>query len=297
MCRLFGFHTGSHPIHAKYWLLEAPDSMSVEGQRNPDGTGIGWFAKNGEPRMDKQAQAADRDSAFAEDARRIATNLMVSHVRMTLLPKNRMTGLGADQLVVDTHPFMMQGRLMAHNGGFGDLSAVETHLGDYLRLVQGHTDSERFMALITKETDANQGDVGAGIKAAATWLANNVPMYSLNCIVIAAGNLWALRYPDQRSLHVATRSLIAESGDESGKRFSWRGRSNSAGHDLISNEPVETVLVASERIDESPDWRLLDPGELLHVGPDLEMTSSIVLSQPPAHLSLPTEKDPNDDVD
>jgi predicted glutamine amidotransferase len=297
MCRLFGFQSGSHPIHANYWLLAAPDSMSSEGERNPDGTGIGWFTKSGQPRMDKQAEAADVDRSFAQDACRIDTNLMVSHVRMTLLPKSRMTGLGADHLVEDTHPFMMKGRLMAHNGGFGDLTAVEDHLGDYLHLVHGHTDSERFMALVTKETDAHHGDVGAGITAAATWLSKNVPMYSLNCILIDNDNLWALRYPDQRSLHVATRMLRPEPRDDTGKHFSWLGESSWAGHRLTSDKPVETVLVASERIDATADWRLLEPGELLHVGPDLQTTSTIALSEPPTHLSLPTERDPNDDAD
>jgi glutamine amidotransferase len=47
------------------------------------------------------------------------------------------------------------------------------------------------------------------------------------------------------------------------------------------------VVVASERMDESPGWRELEPGELLHVGPDLRVTRRIVLPDPPAYpLSL-----------
>ncbi|NQU37383.1 MAG: class II glutamine amidotransferase [Actinobacteria bacterium] len=295
MCRLFGFNSGSHPIHAEYWLVDAPDSMSIEGERNPDGTGIGWFTANGEPQMDKEPTSTVKDSGFATDARKVDTNLLVSHVRMTLLPKNRMTGLGQDHLEVDTHPFLIKDRLMAHNGGFGDLAKVEEHLGDYMQYVQGHTDSERYAALVAKETDACDGDVGRGLASAASWLSQNVPMYSLNCIVIADGQLWALRYPDQRSLHVTTRTLEPATGDETAGASSWEGTSALAHHRLSAQEPVDTVLVASERIDEHDGWRLLDPGELLHVDQNLQVTSSIAVTHPPNDLQLPTEADPNED--
>jgi hypothetical protein len=43
------------------------------------------------------------------------------------------------------------------------------------------------------------------------------------------------------------------------------------------------VIIASERMDEDAGWRLLDPGELVHVDPDLKVTSTKALDQPPAH--------------
>jgi hypothetical protein len=43
------------------------------------------------------------------------------------------------------------------------------------------------------------------------------------------------------------------------------------------------VVVASERMDEDPGWRLLGSGELLHVPPDLRVASRAVLDRPPAH--------------
>ena len=47
---------------------------------------------------------------------------------------------------------------------------------------------------------------------------------------------------------------------------------------------AHAVVVASERMDEDPHWRLLAPGELLHVGPDLAVTSTIALPEAPVHL-------------
>ena len=42
------------------------------------------------------------------------------------------------------------------------------------------------------------------------------------------------------------------------------------------------MLVASEPLDEHPDWRLLEVGELLHVSGDLSVTSQIVVDERPA---------------
>ena len=44
------------------------------------------------------------------------------------------------------------------------------------------------------------------------------------------------------------------------------------------------MVVASERMDEDPHWRLLAPGELLHVGPGPAVTSEIALTEAPVHL-------------
>jgi glutamine amidotransferase len=43
------------------------------------------------------------------------------------------------------------------------------------------------------------------------------------------------------------------------------------------------TVVASERMDEDPHWRLLPPGELLHVDADQHLTSRPVFDRPPAH--------------
>ena len=45
-----------------------------------------------------------------------------------------------------------------------------------------------------------------------------------------------------------------------------------------------SVVVASEPLDEHPDWRLLEVGELVHVGPDLTLTSQVVIDGPPAEM-------------
>ena len=279
MCRLFGINAGEKRVHVDYWLVDAPDSILVESHRNPDGTGVGWFADDDTPHVDKQPRSAFTDSAFTKEAKSVDARTLITHIRAATA--------GHDALE-NTHPFVFDGRIMAHNGGFGDLPAVEAQIGDYLGQVQGQTDSERYAALIAKKTADNGGDVSAGIIAAAGWLADNVPMYSLNCLVAAPGHLWALRYPDQRALHIARRRVDPATGLVASSAL--------AGHTVKAAQATEVVIIASERIDDQEDWRMLDPGELIHVGPDLSFTSTLGIERPPAHLHLLDEADPNVDT-
>jgi glutamine amidotransferase len=281
MCRLFGMNAGPNEVHVTYWLLDAPDSILAESHRNPDGTGIGWFTGSGAPHVAKQPESAFDDPMFTQEAAAIDACTLITHIR---------AATAGQEALQNTHPFVMDGLIVAHNGGFGDLAAVDAELGDWAHKVEGDTDSERYAALIAKHTAA-LGDPGAGLAAAANWLADSVPLYSLNALVIAHGNLWALRYPDQRALHVARRRLEPRTGGV------WSGASDTASHTVVTHHPTDVVLVASERIDGSDDWRMLDPGELLHVGPDLQGSSRVAVDHPPAHLHLLDEADPNiDDV-
>lgn len=262
--------------------MRAPDNVAIESHRNPDGTGIGWFDAAGTPCLDKQPTAAYQDPAFRRDARHVKSTTIVSHVRAATTGQDR---------VENCHPFLFDGRLMAHNGGFGDLPFVESQLGAYRSQLCGDTDSERYAALIAAKS-AELGDVGAGIAAAATWLASNVPLYSLNTVVIADGQLWALRYPDQRALHIATRTVHGHDGTPD----RWEGESKLSKFAMAAEHDVPIVLVASERVDASDNWRMLGVGELIHVGRDLKVSSTIAVPDPPRQLQVPAEKDPNDDA-
>ncbi len=43
-----------------------------------------------------------------------------------------------------------------------------------------------------------------------------------------------------------------------------------------------SVVLATERMDDDPAWGLVEPGELLHVPPDLECVSRSIIDRPPA---------------
>ncbi|MEV7154740.1 class II glutamine amidotransferase [Streptomyces misionensis] len=271
MCRLFGLTSSPRRTHATFWLLEAPDSLSAQSHREPDGTGLGYFTADGAPEVHKAPIAAYADRSFAEEAREVESATFLAHIRYAS------TG-GLD--VRNTHPFEQRGRLFAHNGVIEGLDLLDRHLGADRSLVRGDTDSERFFALVTRETEAHGGDVSAGLVAAARWVAGNLPLFALNVILVTPGELWALRYPDTHELYVLERPAGGHHGarhlDHTGRHGRLRVHS-----EALAGSP--SVVVASERMDENPHWRLLAPGELLHVGPELGTTSRIALPDPPAH--------------
>jgi predicted glutamine amidotransferase len=271
MCRLFGMTAGARPATASFWLLEAPDSLAVQSRREPDGTGLGWFGADGRAHVDKRPIAAYEDRAFAQDARERRSRTFVAHIRFAS------TG-GLETR--NTHPFEQDGRLFAHNGVIGGLDRLDRRLGEHRALVHGDTDSERFFALITKQTEAAGGDVAAGIAAAATWIADELPVYALNVVLVSADDLWALRYPDTHELFVLARAPGGPGGSRHLEHASAAGSIRVRSGDLGA---APAVVVASERMDEDPGWRSIGSGELLHVGPDLEVRSTTVLDHPPRH--------------
>lgn len=191
---------------------------------------------------------------------------------------------------------------MAHNGGFGEIARLDEQLGPYRELVLGDTDSERYFALITQQIDAHGGDVGAGITAAARWIGERLPVSSLNAIVATPGELWALRYPGQHALHVIERPAGAsipashetDSPDDTPAGLHVRSATSSVHAPALQEIP--TVVVASEELDGEEGWRMLADGELVHVSPDLTVTSAVAIPGPPARL-VPLPKDsPNIDT-
>jgi len=288
MCRLFGLTAGTARVTATFWLLDAPDSLEDQSHRNVDGTGIGFFDSTGQPLVDKQPEPAYQDEEFIHDALRAESTTFVAHVRWAT---------AGGRTIQNTHPFVMHGRVMAHNGGFGELAQLDAQLGSYAHLVLGDTDSERYFALITQQTDAHGGDVGAGIEAAARWIAARLPVSSLNTIVITGGELWALRYPATHALHILERPA-----PELGHREYVEGeaglhvRSDTSSFHVADLHTIPSVVIASEELDGEDGWRMLAPGELVHVRPDLSVQSAVVIPEPPAHLVPISGPNPNIDT-
>jgi predicted glutamine amidotransferase len=274
VCRLFGLHAGRSPVLATFWLLDAPDSLSAQSHRNPDGAGIGVFGLDGHVTLDKSPLPAWQDAQFARDAHQRRGTTFVAHVRYASTG-----GLTA----ANTHPFLQEGRLFAHNGvvqGLGrlDQRLIELGAGD---LVVGDTDSERVFALVTLEC-RRRGDVTAGLVAAVQWISDNLPLYALNLVLSTATELWALRYPATHELYMLDRLA----GGPAGRReLEARSSRISARSDELASAP--SVVVASEPMDDDPGWRLLESGELLHVYSDLRVETQMAFpGDPPRLLSL-----------
>ncbi|RKR73522.1 class II glutamine amidotransferase [Frondihabitans australicus] len=268
MCRLFGLHAGTKPADATFWLLDAPDSLSSQSHRNQDGFGIGTWSPSGEAVVDKAPRPAWSDSDFATAAHDLTGTTFVAHVR------HATAGGLTDE---NTHPFLQQGRLFAHNGalGGGDLATLDAHLRSLsvggrpaLDLVLGQTDSERYFALVTASIEARGGDVEAGVADAVAWMTGRLPVVSLNFVLTTPTDVWALRLPATDTLYVLERPA----GGESGGALRVRGSQLAAGSAALADRA--SLVVASEPLDGEPGWRGLEPGELVHVGPSLAVEST-----------------------
>lgn len=268
MCRLFGLHAGTDAVAATFWLLNAPDNLAAQSRRNPDGTGLGVFGRDGRPQLHKEPVAAWQDSDFATEAHELTGTTFVAHVRYATT--------GARD-VANTHPFLQDGRIFAHNGVLRGLDVLEDRLRELgtADLVVGQTDSERVFALITAAVRAHDGDVGAGLRDAVGWLAAHVPIYALNILLATATDMWALRYPDTHELHLLDRRDGAEPFGVD--LYTQRIRAQS---EQLRGRPA--VVFASEPMDTDPRWRLLAPGELVHVDAGLQLRTELAFPDPPS---------------
>jgi predicted glutamine amidotransferase len=285
MCRLFGLTAGAARVRATFWLLDAPDSLEVQSYRNVDGSGIGFFDSACAPVLDKQPEPAFQDEEFIHESKVAESTAFVAHVRWASVGGRSMQ---------NTHPFAMHGRIMAHNGGFGELARLDEQLGRYASLVLGDTDSERYFALITQQAAAHGGDVSAGITAAARWIAANLPVSSLNTVVAAPGELWALRYPARHALHVIERPAGSRSRPAAPAGLHVRSATSLVHVPALQSAP--SVVIASEQLDGESGWRMLTEGELVHVRPDLGVESAVVIGEPPTRLVPLPGQNPNIDT-
>ena len=205
MCRLFGLHAGRETAPATFWLLDAPDSLAAQSHRNPDGAGVGAFTPGGQVTLTKQPIAAWQDTEFATAAHELRGSTFVAHVRYA--------STGAHTLE-NTHPFLQDGRLFAHNGVVQGLDRLDRRLADLnaAQLVRGQTDSERVFALITAETRRRGGDLAAGLVTAIRWISGRLPLYALNLVLVTPTDLWALRYPATHQLYLLDRPAGGATG-------------------------------------------------------------------------------------
>jgi predicted glutamine amidotransferase len=278
MCRLFGLHAGTSVVTATFWLLDAPDNLSEQSRRNPDGSGLGVFDAEGKPHVHKDPIAAWQDAEFATEAHDLTGTTFIAHVRYATTGSHE---------TVNTHPFLQDGRIFAHNGVVEGLDILDQRLDEVgtADLVLGQTDSERVFALITASIRAHGGDVTAGLVDAMTWLAANVPIYAVNILLSTATDLWALRYPESHQLYVSDRRKLPAQ-----PRFHLRSNRIRADSQNLQQRP--SVVFATEPMDDAARWQLLEPGELVHVDAGLNISRDLVLPDPPRHLLRAEELSP-----
>ncbi|MFT3865551.1 MAG: class II glutamine amidotransferase [Solirubrobacterales bacterium] len=271
MCRLFALHSGRRDVAADFWLLDAPDSMARQSEANADGYGLAALTSSHAMILIRNPVGAAADPAYSQAARRLVASQMLVHLRYAN------TG---DVSLLNTHPFSEDGRLFAHNGVVGDLDKIEARLGENRAMVMGDTDSERFFALVTVAIREAGGDVRAGITAAIGEIVAEYELYSLNFVLGELGHIWAFRYPEHNPLHIHRRGAGGPGGHDQLDQADAGGNLR-----LHSDDAAEAplVVIASERISDESGWEEIGVGELVHIGPDLEVDREVIVDGPPAH--------------
>ena len=280
MCRLFGMSGGGHEVQATFWLLNAPTSLLQLSETQPDGVGLGTFNSDGTPWVYRKPVAANRSQTFIADAHEVRSRTFLAHIRHAT---------AAPPTLENTHPFEQHGRLFAHNGVLGGLDALRDRLGEHASLLGGTTDSELYFTLITKRIEEQGGDIEAGITQAAREIAAEIPLYSLNMLLTTPTDVWALRYPDTNELWILERS-IAELGSPDGDGFDARSMSGITRVFSGQLSILPSTVIASQPMDTNPMWRLLEPGELIHIDPELRVSSTIAVPDPPTEMLVLSEQ-------
>jgi glutamine amidotransferase len=249
---------GTHEVQATFWLLDATTSLMLQSEYQPDGVGLGTFDDDGNPEIWKKPTQANRSETFITGAQKVRSRTFLAHIRHAT---------ATDNTLENTHPFEQHGRVFAHNGIVGDLDEIRRRLGSYTELMQG-------------EIDDAGGDVGAGITAAAQEIASDLALYSLNMILATPTDLWALRYPETNELYILERSVGGFNPADGFDERSSEGMRIQA-HELSF---LPAAVIASERMNANPAWRLLKSGELIHIDSELNVTSTMAVSFPPRHM-------------
>jgi glutamine amidotransferase len=268
MCRLFALHAGAHDVEADFWLLAAPTALAAQCEVNAEGFGIAALSSESALLLIRNPVQAGSDRIYRAVARHAEACQFLVHLRYAS------TGVVS---LPNTHPFLQDARVFAHNGVVGDLERLEQRLGEHLAMVSGETDSERLFALITLCIRTAGGDVRAGITAAVRELAEHFELYSINFVLGEVGHLWAFRYPEHNPL------LILEHAGGDNQELIERDAHGTLTVRADPRGDATMVIIASEPMDADPGWQEVGVGELVHVGPDLAVDRQTLLTEPPRH--------------
>lgn len=262
MCRLLGI-VASEPTEFGLVLTEAPRSLATLSREHPDGWGVATHhatqhAKHADAwNLQKGTEPAGTCRQFREVAGRSRGHVLVAHIRQKTVGPTRLE---------NTHPFVRDGWVFAHNGTIKEQDEVRARCSARrLREISGDTDSELFFAFVLTRLDEH-GLVRLANEEArreATDLLHETTA-ELRAARIGAFN-FLLSDGETTFAHRFGRSLfLLERGPADPVR---KSREVVPGAAIMTKWTPrrQAVFVASERITDEP-WREVPDETLLRIG-------------------------------
>jgi glutamine amidotransferase len=249
-------------------LTEAPRCLATLSREHPDGWGIAIHDADGAAsrspakvvddiwHLHKGIERAEEDRRFHEVAARSQGRVLVAHIRQKTVGPTRLE---------NTHPFVRDGWVFAHNGTVQNTCILHTGCSKArLDEIQGDTDSELLFAYLLTQLDERgllrlQGEAE---RASAMALLEGVTT-ELRAAAIGAFN-FLLSDGVTSFAHRTGRSLFLLERDPHDPVRARR--SVAPGTDLVTKWTTRrhAVFIASEKITDEP-WRELPDGTLLRI--------------------------------
>lgn len=277
MCRLFGFR-GLHATQLSFFLVNAENSMAKQSELdsreipNHDGWGIGFY-QYGKGYVQKRATCAKGDFNFMQLSDFIHTDAMIAHVRDATVGQN------SDY---NAHPFQYLNWIGAHNGTIASFDKLKPFIlekiGHEIALnIKGTTDSETlfhlFVAILSeKVVDITNPDVPVEMALQALTETLNFlndlrakegvqTSHKLNLMVTNGKIMLASCYGN--TLFYTRRKECLDNDIKLYKDdFSLKLNMQDDKHN-------ESVVIASEIIENFDSWAQLKDGQVISVDKDL----------------------------
>lgn len=261
MCRLYGLRS-THQTRVGCELIDAQNSLirqSVEDERglsNPHGWGLGYW-RDGSVSCERQVGPASQSEAFRRYAAQMQARTMLAHVRRATVGKPKL---------VNTHPFLADDGMLAHNGHIDHFEKVRERMlaelpTEFEEQILGDTDSEHFFQLLRYRQAEQPGlesrhIIHEAIRDVHSWAReiDSRAEVALNVLWTEGRNLAGARFG--RGLYYVER-------DEP-RRCPVCGQLHS---EPAPDDPYFTVELASEPITPE-EWREVPEGTAFDVGPD-----------------------------
>lgn len=249
-------------------------SHEREEPLNGDGFGIAWYppADHEEPAIFKSTTPAWSNRNLREVARVTSTDCVLAHVRAATP--------GLPVIDLNCHPFADGQLTFMHNGFLGGFSSLKRKLqagltDDAFASIEGSTDSEHIFAVLLDQLRAIPEDGDPTERLARGLEASIAAVETLRRELTpdAPSRLNLVACDGERA--VVTR--FASEGEPSNTLYFSSGRSYVCEDGIcrMDDKPAarSAVIVASEPLDEGDHWTRVEPGHVVLVTPELDVST------------------------